>query len=207
MRRGSSSGDVYSFAIILQEVILRRAPYCMLSLQPAGEPILLYPLWIHAMKITRSSFFRSISHTCSQSWRCSIARLELRLYYTLAKWMNISIRRRYQIYKCLVKRVDTKDEKKEKVNKVINVSSSTFKPIVYLFISQPFPFFHSPIGLSWLLKREIPHQIFGCAQQICPVSRGEPEPTKWSCKMLDYNSLYSKRTPFFQCYVGNLETE
>ncbi|KAG1682088.1 Guanylyl cyclase GC-E [Nymphon striatum] len=38
MRKGSGSGDIFSFAIILQEIILRRPPYCMLSLQP-GEII------------------------------------------------------------------------------------------------------------------------------------------------------------------------
>ncbi|KAG1682084.1 Guanylyl cyclase GC-E [Nymphon striatum] len=37
MRKGSGSGDIFSFAIILQEIILRRPPYCMLSLQPGGK--------------------------------------------------------------------------------------------------------------------------------------------------------------------------
>ncbi|KAL2096445.1 hypothetical protein ACEWY4_008593 [Coilia grayii] len=33
-RRGTNKGDVYSFAIILQEVVVRGAPYCMLGLPP-----------------------------------------------------------------------------------------------------------------------------------------------------------------------------
>ncbi len=32
----SAAGDVYSFGIIMQEVILRGAPYCMLDLTPQG---------------------------------------------------------------------------------------------------------------------------------------------------------------------------
>lgn len=33
-KRGSQSGDVYSFAIIMQEVVVRGEPFCMLSLTP-----------------------------------------------------------------------------------------------------------------------------------------------------------------------------
>ncbi|CAL8372793.1 unnamed protein product [Gadus morhua 'NCC'] len=33
-RRGTFKGDVYSFAIILQEVVVRGLPYCMLGLPP-----------------------------------------------------------------------------------------------------------------------------------------------------------------------------
>ena len=33
----SSAGDVYSFGIIMQEVILRGPPFCMLDLTPQGE--------------------------------------------------------------------------------------------------------------------------------------------------------------------------
>ena len=33
----SAAGDVYSFGIIMQEVILRGAPFCMLDLTPQGE--------------------------------------------------------------------------------------------------------------------------------------------------------------------------
>lgn len=36
-RRGSQPGDVYSFAIIMQEVVVRGEPFCMLSLSPEGE--------------------------------------------------------------------------------------------------------------------------------------------------------------------------
>lgn len=32
----SVAGDVYSFGIIMQEVILRGAPFCMLDLTPQG---------------------------------------------------------------------------------------------------------------------------------------------------------------------------
>ena len=32
----SSAGDVYSFGIIMQEVILRGPPFCMLDLSPQG---------------------------------------------------------------------------------------------------------------------------------------------------------------------------
>lgn len=35
--RGSPAGDVFSFAIVMQEVIVRGEPYCMLSLSPEGE--------------------------------------------------------------------------------------------------------------------------------------------------------------------------
>lgn len=35
--RGSQPGDVYSFAIIMQEVIVRGEPYCMLALLPDGK--------------------------------------------------------------------------------------------------------------------------------------------------------------------------
>lgn len=34
---GSQAGDVFSFAIIMQEVIVRGEPYCMLALTPDGE--------------------------------------------------------------------------------------------------------------------------------------------------------------------------
>lgn len=37
MRRGTQAGDVYSFAIIMQEVVLRGEPFCMLSLSPEGD--------------------------------------------------------------------------------------------------------------------------------------------------------------------------
>jgi len=36
-RKGTYKGDVYSFAIILQEVVVRGPPYCMLDLPPEGE--------------------------------------------------------------------------------------------------------------------------------------------------------------------------
>jgi len=32
----SAAGDVYSFGIIMQEVILRGAPFCMVDLSPQG---------------------------------------------------------------------------------------------------------------------------------------------------------------------------
>lgn len=36
-RKGTYKGDVYSFSIILQEVVVRGPPYCMLGLPPEGE--------------------------------------------------------------------------------------------------------------------------------------------------------------------------
>lgn len=41
MSQGSYKGDVYSFAIIMQEVISRSAPFCMLDM-PAKGLTLLY---------------------------------------------------------------------------------------------------------------------------------------------------------------------
>jgi len=35
-RRGSQPGDVYSFGIIIQEVVLRGEPFCTLNLTPEG---------------------------------------------------------------------------------------------------------------------------------------------------------------------------
>lgn len=35
-RRGSFRGDVYGIGIIMQEVICRSGPYCMLGLTPEG---------------------------------------------------------------------------------------------------------------------------------------------------------------------------
>lgn len=34
---GTLPGDVYSFAIIMQEVVIRGPPFCMLNLSPAGK--------------------------------------------------------------------------------------------------------------------------------------------------------------------------
>lgn len=36
-KHGTPLGDVYSFGIIMQEVVVRGEPYCMLSLSPEGE--------------------------------------------------------------------------------------------------------------------------------------------------------------------------
>lgn len=35
-RKGTFKGDVYGFSIILQEVVVRGPPYCMLGLPPEG---------------------------------------------------------------------------------------------------------------------------------------------------------------------------
>lgn len=35
-RQGTQPADVYSFAIIMQEVVVRGEPFCMLSLSPEG---------------------------------------------------------------------------------------------------------------------------------------------------------------------------
>jgi len=40
-RHGTQAGDVYSFAIIMQEVLVRGEPYCMLTLSPEGIILLL----------------------------------------------------------------------------------------------------------------------------------------------------------------------
>lgn len=36
---GTQMGDVYSFGIIMQEVVVRGEPYCMLSLSPEGNEL------------------------------------------------------------------------------------------------------------------------------------------------------------------------
>ena len=36
MMKGTQKGDVFSFAIIVQEIIVRGHPYCMLDLNPEG---------------------------------------------------------------------------------------------------------------------------------------------------------------------------
>lgn len=36
-RRGTFRGDIYSVAIIMQEVICRSTPFCMLDMPPEGE--------------------------------------------------------------------------------------------------------------------------------------------------------------------------
>lgn len=41
-RQGTQTGDVYSFAILMQEVLVRGEPFCMLTLTPEG---MLYMKW------------------------------------------------------------------------------------------------------------------------------------------------------------------
>lgn len=36
-KKGTQPGDVYSFGIIMQEVIVRGEPFCMLALSPEGK--------------------------------------------------------------------------------------------------------------------------------------------------------------------------
>lgn len=36
-RRGTFTGDIYSFSIITQEVVSRSAPFCMLDMPPKGQ--------------------------------------------------------------------------------------------------------------------------------------------------------------------------
>ncbi|KAK2187599.1 hypothetical protein NP493_160g00023 [Ridgeia piscesae] len=43
---GSAKGDVYSFAIIMQELILRGAPYCMLNIDVKGQRTKLSNVWM-----------------------------------------------------------------------------------------------------------------------------------------------------------------
>lgn len=40
---GTLPGDVYSFAIIMQEVVIRGPPFCMLNLSPAGKNATIKP--------------------------------------------------------------------------------------------------------------------------------------------------------------------
>lgn len=35
-KKGTQSGDVFSFSIIMQEVVVRGEPFCMLALTPEG---------------------------------------------------------------------------------------------------------------------------------------------------------------------------
>lgn len=35
-RKGTQPGDVYSFSIVMQEVVLRGEPFCVLQLKPEG---------------------------------------------------------------------------------------------------------------------------------------------------------------------------
>lgn len=36
-KKGTQAGDVYSFGIIMQEVVVRGEPFCMLALSPEGN--------------------------------------------------------------------------------------------------------------------------------------------------------------------------
>lgn len=40
---GTLPGDVYSFAIIMQEVVIRGPPFCMLNLSASGKNITIKP--------------------------------------------------------------------------------------------------------------------------------------------------------------------
>lgn len=40
-KRGTQPGDVYSFGIIMQEVVVRGEPFCMLALTPEGTKYLI----------------------------------------------------------------------------------------------------------------------------------------------------------------------
>lgn len=40
-KKGTQSGDVYSFSIIMQEVVVRGEPFCMLALTPEGGYLLV----------------------------------------------------------------------------------------------------------------------------------------------------------------------
>jgi guanylate cyclase 2F len=38
-KHGTQPGDVYSFAIIMQEIVVRGEPYCMLNLSTEGNSL------------------------------------------------------------------------------------------------------------------------------------------------------------------------
>ena len=42
LRKGTFKGDIYSFAIILQEVVVRGPPYCMSELSAEGRQLFQY---------------------------------------------------------------------------------------------------------------------------------------------------------------------
>jgi hypothetical protein len=49
-KTGTQPADVYSFGIIMQEVVVRGEPFCMLSLSPEGTSSLIHLDTTHNLK-------------------------------------------------------------------------------------------------------------------------------------------------------------
>lgn len=64
---GTPHGDVYSFAIIMQEVVIRGPPFCMLDFSAAGKTTTIQILKMQESRYPISKDPRSISSNLQQS--------------------------------------------------------------------------------------------------------------------------------------------
>ena len=55
-KRGTQPGDVYSFGIVMQEVVVRGEPFCMLALTPEGKSCVRFS----NVKITKRSRLKAL---------------------------------------------------------------------------------------------------------------------------------------------------